>query len=454
VAGEARGMTSDRPTLLDTFARRCRRIVPPTAASVLTALVASVGVTFNGLNNAFGGPIMFLLWGGLLAVLLVSIVEPRHFWAGVATPLGLATLAYGWATLPLWALPTKGTYLAPDLLLPELLSAAALGSAFLAGALAGSHRGGIARVTDWLLLFGALNIALGLLLREVGPSLPWDLWQSRPDFRFTGTLSNPNVAGTYLGMLAVLGLHRIITNHDQPSLGAERVRTAARWIMVLLCTGACAITASRSAMVATASGLALLGVVHMLRFRQYRYKLPLPGLLILGGAMILAAGLADPAMERFELLGRQSTGRGLMWEVYAAASAEAPLFGYGPGGFPTLNLRLLSDPRMAQELWMVNSPHNLILQLVLKGGIPFLALLAAAMVIVIARAVWNSNDERLGLVCAIGVAVACSMVDIALDVPALAALTLLLAGLAWGRQAGTRSASRARTSRHRSRKGT
>jgi hypothetical protein len=421
---------------------------------VLTALVASLGVTFNGLNSALGGPIMFLLWDGLLAMLLISFAMSRRFWTGIAFPLLLAALAYGWATVPLWALPAAGTYLAPDLLLPELLSAAALSSAFLAGALVGSRPGAIARVTDWLLIFGAFNIAFGLLLREIGPSVPWDLWQIRSDLRFTGTLSNANVSGTYNGMLAVLALNRIMTRHHQPSQGAGRVRNAARWVMVLFATGACAITASRSAIAATTLGLTVLVTIDLLRLRQHRYQLMLPGLLILGIMMILAAGLADPLIHRFGLLGQQSTSRGLMWEVYGAAAANAPWFGYGLGGFPALNLGLLSDPRMAQELWTVNSPHNLILQVVLTGGFPFLAMLATAAIIVITRAIRHQDEERQGLICVIGVAAVCSMVDISLDVPASAALTLLLAGLTWQDHPGARSLSRDRTSRHRSRKGT
>ncbi|EXS71990.1 O-antigen ligase family protein [Sphingobium sp. Ant17] len=427
----------------------------------IIALLLSIGFTFNGLDTLSGNPTLFLLCGAMLALLLLLDAPPRLFWTRALPILALVLLAYGWATLPLWApaqfLLRQG-YIVPDLLLPRLLGAAGLLAAFLAGAMLGARRNALANIIDWMLLFGCVNVIGGLILREYGTELPWDIWRPRQDMRFTGTLSNANVAGTYYGMLALLALGRIVSD---PAIGDGPVAQAwraARWVGLLLCAGACAITASRSAMAGTLLGLTGIGLLHFLRRKGFDSWL-VPLLLLLGAGGVLAVGLVDMLFARASMIAEGTAGRTMMWGHYWHIARQAPWFGYGLGSFPDVNQQMLTDPRTAQALWMVNAPHNLILRFLIDGGVPFLLLLTIAMLVIVRRIAANLSyygplDGRAGVVAAIFTALLCSMVDIALDIPALAAMTLFLIGLLWERhQFGSRSASKALTVRHRSMKG-
>lgn len=403
------------------------------------ALLVSVGVTFDGLNSAFGGPLLFLLCGAALLTVLTLAPPPMIFWRRAAPIILLAVVAHLWALVP--AMNAVGTYATPDLIGAEMIGAAALLAAFLAGAcIAGRNAGAVA--VDWLVVLACANVAIGLMIREVGDSLPLDLWRSMGNARFAGTVSNPNVAGAYFGMMALLALGRAVNARAGEGAVGQAV-TAARWIAVLLCAGACTITASRSAVVA------MLGmvVVSFVRARTLRTAL----LVVLGLALLIGAGLGDLVIGRIGLLDETSTGRAAIWTNDWAIVQASPWFGHGFGSFSSVQMRWIDDPRLAQELWTVNSAHNLVFQLLVEGGVGYVLLLMAAAIWTGWRVVGNlrrpdADPWRAGGVAALAVVVACAMVDIALDVPALAAVTLFLLGMLWEvPQFGTRSGSSRRT---------
>ena len=87
---------------------------------------------------------------------------------------------------------------------------------------------------------------------------------------------------------------------------------------------------------------------------------------------------------------------------------------------------------------MVNSAHDLPLQLILSGGLPYAALLAAAAGIAawrVLRFVWRRPvaAQDAGMLCACALLLALSMIDIVLDVPTTIGVALFLAGALWGR---------------------
>ena len=114
-----------------------------------------------------------------------------------------------------------------------------------------------------------------------------------------------------------------------------------------------------------------------------------------------------------------------------------PWFGYGPGSFPDVNRMALDDPVVAQAAWTANSAHNLVLQLLLKGGLFYtIALFAAAALIVrdIVRyfADARRSVEAWGLLTVTALILCSSMVDIALDVPATIIIGMFATGFLWG----------------------
>ena len=116
----------------------------------------------------------------------------------------------------------------------------------------------------------------------------------------------------------------------------------------------------------------------------------------------------------------------------------APLFGYGLQSFSELNLHHLGGPLEATGFWYINSAHNKILGILIEGGWPYLGLLVLTVAVMGSNMLRYRRIERddplmraipLGLL----LLLSCSMVDIALDVPALAALAVFLFAMMWGR---------------------
>lgn len=430
----------------------------PRFALAIAAIGLGFAVTVNGLDFSSGWPLLFALGGGLLLIAVLTQNPPDRVWSRAVPVLATVAIAYLWATAPAWlgsvAPSLARNYAAPDLVLPSLLGATGAVACFLSGAVLSGRRGAFNITFDWLVGFAVLNFVFGLILAASGADGPWNLWEIRPDGRFTGTTSNANVAGTYFAMTALLGLGVMITDDERTDDRPVAVDLL-RGLGVAICVVGCLLTASRSAVGGLAIGAAAMG---MLLFAQGTVRRSLWLLFAgLGGvAFLLASGLADMALTRFGLIGSESTDRLLMWTRFGAVALESPVFGYGMGGFDMVKQLAMDDPRTAQALWMVNSPHNLILRGVLIGGIPFLSLmlLVVAMVIVpIVRALRRapSSRGRLGAAVAIALALWCAMVDIALDVPAIVALTAFLAGMLWRDSYSTsaRSESPALTSRQR-----
>lgn len=398
----------------------------------IAALALSLGIAFNGLNGAFGKPVLFLLVSTPFALLLFAAPPAVSVWRSLGPIVALTAAAHLWMTLPLWVPPLRGNYARPDLLLREILGAAALLVAFCTGALLTRRRQALASAVDWLLAFGCVMAVLGVMLRDQAGALPSHLWQPHGGVRFAGTMSNSNVTGAYFALLALAGVTRV--TGDPADWRKPRVRAAmiARCMAVLLCVGASLVTASRSAN--TCLGLGLTTILFVAARRRGRRGIVLTA--VLSAALLLAAwiGLADLLQLRLNQLGGDGLARVVMWRHYLDVSLHAFWFGHGAGGFATVSARSLTDPPLAQLLWTVNAPHNLILGLLLDGGIGHLLLLAAAAALVARRIFANLRHEGLhdgatGVLLGILAVFACAMVDIALDVPALAALTLFLAGM-------------------------
>ncbi len=398
----------------------------------IAALALSLAIAFDGLNGPAGKPILFLLLSVPFGLLLFAAPPSLPVWRALAPIVALAVVAQIWMALPLWVPPLGANYARPDLLLRELLGAAALLVAFCMGAVLALRRQALASTIDWLLAFACANALLGVVLRDQAGALPSHLWQAHGGVRFAGTMSNSNVTGAYFAMLALAGLTRVTGDSADWREPLVRAAMIARCMAVLLCASACLVTASRSAN--TCLGLGL--TVILLAGARRRDRRGTVLAVVLSAAVLTAAwiGLADLLQLRLNRVGGDGLARMTMWQHYLGVSLRSIWFGYGAGGFATVSARSLSDPFIAQLLWTVNAPHNLFLGLLLEGGIGYLLLLAAAAALVARRVLTNLRHEGLhdiasGVFVGILAVFGCAMVDIALDVPALAALTLFLAGM-------------------------
>ncbi len=94
------------------------------------------------------------------------------------------------------------------------------------------------------------------------------------------------------------------------------------------------------------------------------------------------------------------------------------------------------------DRWSFNAAHCAPLQAMLEGGAPFLLLLAAALAVTLGQIAhaWArraaASAVSIAALAAGLLAFGCALVDIALNVPAVAAFAAAALGLAWGSSAG------------------
>jgi O-antigen ligase len=293
----------------------------------------------------------------------------------------------------------------------------------------------------WIVLFGLVQIAAGLILRGIDPGHVWGVDKGILADRFTGTSLNANASACLFGVIALLGLGRWLTlmresGEDRDSGIVARI---AAMLGLAIGTGACFITGSRTALLLLVAGLAIVaGRDPLLRRRLLRPR----GLAMLAAAgfvlVMLALTIGDVTLDRMAMTGTDAVTRVEIWRHYAALVGRSWLWGYGPLSFDEVNLMSLRTAAQATLLWYVHSAHNQILSMLLEGGVPYLVL-ATATLAAILLAIHRRRDPKRAdpllraMMVATTFVLACAMVDITLDVPAMAALQTVLIGLPWGR---------------------
>lgn len=414
-------------------------------APVLAALILSLGALLGGFNSLLGQALSYLVNAALLIFLLFIYRPEMRFWRQVMPVLLLCAAAAGWVWLanrgvPL--IPGAGppVVFARDLFGPGMLGFLAGVLALVSGALIGQSPGAISRFLRWLVLFNAVWIIWGLILRASNLDLAFDLWMVTRQGRFTGTIGNANVTAALAGAMAILSAG-MLAGYLKPGRGRRPVPMALAAAGFFLFIGV---------MIATASRFALLVVVLLLgilaasmvgsrargRISAAMLRRMIAVMVVVGIILLFTAGAI--LMDRLSSAGGDLGDRFTLWSHYAELAGKAPLYGYGLGAFPSLNAHFLSSVEIAQAVWNVNSAHNILLQLVLNGGYPYFALLALGFLLVGATILRDMQREgwppdRLAPVLALAQIFCCALVDICLDVPALAILFLGLAGALWGR---------------------
>lgn len=410
------------------------------AASLLTAMlfgeVAAIGV--DGPLLATVAALVELLVG---AAVLLLLRPSLAFWRSFAWPLVLAILAWAWIASPTWFAvdPFGRQWSAPDML-PQASARFLGGIAVLTAAAAiGWRRGGVRLTIDRWLVWGLINIALALALRHYNPDAVWGMDKGDLRDRFTGTFLNANAAGCYFAVLAVLALGRGLALAFDRSTSGSFLMQVTTPIAFLGGIGACAITGSRTALLALVIAIILMGAQfgpQWMRQQRGNVRALAIGVGVLGLLLLVFVLLGDATFERLSLLGEDWTGRTDMWSLYGRLAGQAPL-GYGPGGFDDAALHGFASIHEAHVAWYVHAPHNIVLSLLMTGGYPYLllmlALVGALLFPFFRRAHRLREPAVVAAVVALGLILACASTDIALDMPAIAAIAAMLAGLVWGR---------------------
>ncbi len=378
----------------------------------------------------------------ILATILVLLLvaPPSTFWRRLAPPLAVLGLAAVWlasGTMPGIDLLHRG-WIAPDLNLGGVVRYIG-GVAVLVAAAAVAWRPGGARVSlDAWIMVSLILLAAGFAMNEADPSRVWGYDKGFLAGRFTGTILNANAAGCLFGILAVLGLGRFLTLLPRRLDPAPLPIMIAAPVALLAGIGACAITASRTALAATLVAL-LLATIFDQELREQarqrtRYVVLLLAALAIGVAVMLFL-VGDVVSDRFQTVSTDGIERTRIWAFYGRIVLAHP-WGVGPGGLDDITLHALSSTTDAARIWFVHSPHNLFLSLLLVGGWPYLMLILTAAGLLAWPAIRSSAIRRQPMIrasiSAIGVILACASVDITLDIPAFASLAAFLIGTVWG----------------------
>jgi hypothetical protein len=406
---------------------------PAIPLALPVALAATCGLFFNGFDNAAGQATGAIVAAAALALCLVSIPAPASAWRTTLPVIVPALLAFAWLVL---AGSFGAERAAPDLELAGWLGWLAGFGMLLAGWQIGRQADRKDEAIGWIVLFGTLYMLLGLLIQMQGQAGAFGYWTVIRDGRFQGLAGNVNVTATAAGVVVLLALSRLLACSGWPAGRRDRL-TFAGWTLAAVATGAAAIaTASRLPIVALVVIATALIAGRAARGHER------PGAVAAGVgliALLILIGLGsfvERLHARFDLVGDSLALRAAMWRHYAAVAADAPWTGFGANGFAAAATHVPSEPEFQWATWMVNSAHNLVLQLLIAGGLPYLLLLTAAGVAwlrTVGRWLHAAGSLRdLGLAAALALVAAVALIDIPLDLTAGAMLTLFLAGLLWG----------------------
>lgn len=370
----------------------------------------------------------------------------EEFWRRTAWATGVFALIVLWiaapAIVPRWMPGRASVLIAPDLIQPAVARLMGLYAAMIAAAMIGYRHGLMRFSIDMLLLFAIFHISLSLLMRSADPEHIWGFEKGLLLTRFTGTFLNANASGCLFGVFALLACGRGLGLIRESTVLTGDPRAVARLLLYIvafiLSIGACLITHSRAALTLTVLLLIWMGVNdrHMRGFARRTAGKVSIGLLA-AGSLILFVMFAGDVIDRFQLIGQDSVDRVMIWSRYARLAFAAIHTGYGPLSFQELNLQQLANPADAAIFWYINAPHNALLSILIEGGWPYLAMwcgLLAGITWQVWR--WRRSERQDAVVNAIAAAciliLGCSMVDITLDVPAMAGLFMILIGFIWG----------------------
>ncbi|WP_293978844.1 O-antigen ligase [Sphingobium sp.] len=392
----------------------------------------SAGMAFRAFDGLAGQACAALINGLLFYVALMRAPVSGDFWRRAAGPLACFAAALLWALFATLHV-SDGV---PDYLMGKLLSLSAAFCALMTGAMMARERRRLRAILDWLLLIHMALFALALAARQSGLENYTDYWQLSVKGRFAGFGANANVSAAVAACCALIAFVRMTGRQRTPAWMSPRLRQfPIHLLFFTLATGIVLITGSRFTLVMLA-GVLFAYLVHWVRRRRmtrWRFVLASSAVLV---QVALAFLFSTVVLQRYAQLEAGWDDRFDSWAHLWDVAWRQPWLGYGLGSFPALNAHFLTTPRYAQANWAVNSPHNVVLQLLLQGGLPYTLLTIAGFALggwQIAQIMRRRWTRDTGLILALlGLLLGCGMIDLTLDMPAPLTLFLFLAGLLWG----------------------
>lgn len=392
-------------------------------ATPLIAALLMMELALGGANDGVSSGVASFATALVAGFVLYRSPGESRFWGRARVPLCLFGGALLWSALP--AVVPVSVRPAADLFGLALAKALATTLLLVAAALLAYRSGSPARLVRWLTIFGIVYI-----LYAAVDAIDW-LYDAAHATRYAGTLGNTNAAGIVFAVVALLAGGVVLSPGEEGREGrALRLAALAGCAVALIL---CAMTGSRSAVL-----LAVLfgGVMLALRLIRRDGAAPPIGAVAIGAVALLGlvtiVALITPMADRSSYLAADA---GLRWDSirhYAGVAWSSPVWGYGLGSFFEINLQTLT-PGTAPIYWNFGAAHNAPIQLVMEAGLPCLALLLIGLAIM-ARQVFTVRRDwsSVAVLCAIGAIGGSAMIDIALNVPAIAALFAVLVGALWG----------------------
>lgn len=411
------------PSVPPSFSGRWLRRAPVVIAGLVFVQILAGGAN-AGVSSAIAA------FADMLVALAIFMLFPAtsRFWRFARWPIVLLAVTLLWSALPT-VLPQG---LARALAIPDNPAADLAGLTFakalatlllLIVAASLSYRAGSARtLVRWLTIAAMLYSVYAAV-----DAIDW-LTDSARAARYSGTIGNPNAAGIVFAALALLAGGLALA----PDAGPVTLRLPA----VASCTVSlvlCALTGSRSALF-----LALLFGIILLVRRWRRWQDGRPSLRVVApaalalSALMVAVAIVTPIANRSAYLPEDAGSRAAVVVHYATIANEQPVWGHGLGSFFEVNQRTLTA-ETAPLYWNFGAAHNAPVQVAIETGWPGLILLFVALAVIAVQILGASRDWwSIAPLCALGAICGSAIVDIALNVPAIAALAAILYGAIWG----------------------
>lgn len=395
---------------------------------------------------------MLLLWGSCSVLFLLPLI----LWPGIAQPfstpkwllLGIWSLLFpvllllqrvrkfpllqnpaARITLLIWlCCLSLSALMAPSVSLPALLAALVPLPLFLAVNLVSSLSSKLIHPLLWASALLALLVVLQWL--RIDPFISLFGWQpqtfSNPRMRAYGTLGNPNFVAAWL--CAVLPF--VFGSFTEQYKKFSRVP----WVMpifVLLQLLAILATGSRVLLIALVVLLFVWGGFRMKREVRWILMVPLPL-----AALLLWISPSRP-------LAKTLAGRWFIADIILSHWREIPVFGFGPGSFPTKfaewqavrQAALPPEDPLASYVGPLDHAHNDYLEMMVECGIPgmlaFAVMAGAFLWIFLRKQIRSSVDSNIMLIkiSSLSILLAIALVDFPLHRPAEWGLFWIMTGL-------------------------
>jgi exopolysaccharide production protein ExoQ len=258
--------------------------------------------------------------------------------------------------------------------------------------LAYAEERGLPLLFDRLIQIQTVFLALSIVLYFAVPSVSHMLlWDGSVGGRMTGLGGHPNQTGV-LASFIIVALYARCDSGNLSRLFKVAAITVALVTLVL--------TQSRTSLIAAG-----MGCMAFFLFRNRWHAALIPVLACLGAAAVLVISLDSQILAMFARSGDADelltgTGRSFIWELSWGLIKRAPLLGYGFNS--TYSIFMEEAYLLAGDVGIYVFPHshNLVLQLLLYGGIIALALFVLPIASIAAIAI-KARDPRIAalLVC-------------------------------------------------------